>query len=397
MAEIHKKADGKETANGDIPVVAPINIGKGIKWNAGTKQYDVSIAQNQPIHVNDNGDLEVRVSNLEDNLLRVLDGKLYYGTKPRAELAHLYVDAVNGVDQDPLKVNGAGTRANPLRTFKYAATLAEKGTTRTIYLKEDQDHYVYQSQYFKIKSGGLSVYAYGETFDGFYREEHGNGLLAAIKLINSQLEPRLVLQGANIQQYKDSTQDFDRLNISVFTTDSNTYLLFEGVRLVNDLGFNFKVSVRRMNNAEGGIRDVNVNPFRIILGSNSRLSLTHTRVTTIGSPNITGDVEETTELMRLGNLKEKDSRGLYLTSFFYGLGLDININGLRIDTAECYLYGTQGWSSIYGSDTTVNTQSLSGITDVTKRIFNVRFDKLAEGIEQIIVPTTTIPTSYWKF
>ena len=33
MAEQHKKADGTQTVNGDIPVVAPNNIGKGIKWN----------------------------------------------------------------------------------------------------------------------------------------------------------------------------------------------------------------------------------------------------------------------------------------------------------------------------------------------------------------------------
>lgn len=397
MAEIHKKGDGKETTNGDIPVVAPINIGKGIKWNAGTKQYDVSIAENQPIHVNDNGDLEVRVSNLEDNLLRVLDGKLYYGTKPRAELAHLYVDAVNGVDQDPLKVNGAGTRANPLRTFKYAATLAEKGTTRHIWLKEDQDHYVLQSQEFLIKSGNLYIYPYGEIHDELLAIDKGNTYLSRAALLRQEKEPRLVFKGVSINRYQDSQQDFDRLQSQTFYTETNTLLSFEGVRLVNDLGFNFKVTVRRFNNAEGGIRDVNLNPCRINMGNNSRLNFINSRCTTIGRPNVTGDVEETTELMRLGNLKEKDSRGLYLTSFFYGFGLDINIRNLAIDTAECYLYGNQGWHAVYGADTTVNNQGTFNITDVTKRIYNARFDNLGNGIEQIIVPTTTIPTSYWKF
>ncbi|VEH67279.1 Uncharacterised protein [Rodentibacter pneumotropicus] len=377
--------------------MAPINIGKGIKWNAGTKQYDVSIANGQPITTNEFGELVVRVSDLEDNLLRVIDGKLYYGSKPRAELADLYVDAVNGVDQDPLKVKGAGTRTNPLRTFKYAATLAERGTSRRIWLKEDQDHYVYQSQTFSIKSGNLYIYPYGEIHDALLALDKGNSYLSRAALLRQKKEPRLVLKGVGISKYEDSQQNFDRLQVQVFYTENNTLLSFEGVRLVNDLGFNFKVIVRRMDNAEGGIRDVNVNPYRIYMGDNSRLNFINSRCTTIGRPNVTGDVEETTELMRLGNLKEKDSRGLYLTSFFYGLGLDISINYLHIDTAECYLYGNQGWHAVYGADTTVNNQGTSNITDVTKRIYNARFDNLGNGIEQIIVPTTTIPTSYWKF
>ncbi|OOF40871.1 hypothetical protein BKK47_02895 [Rodentibacter mrazii] len=397
MAEIHKKADGKETANGDIPVVAPINIGKGIKWNESTRQYDVSIAENQPIHVNDNGDLEVRVSNLEDNLLRVIDGKLYYGTKPRAELANLYVDAENGVDQDPLKVKGAGTRANPLRTFKYAATLAEKGTSRNIWLKENQDHDVFQSQYFAIKTGSLGILPYGETTDRLNEKEHGNFFLMAAALIKSGEEPRLVFKGANKLPYSDSVQEFDRLQVASIYTEHNLVLTFQGVRLVNDLGFNFNVSVRKQNNVAGGIRDVNTDPWRINMGQNSRLNFINARCTTIGKPNITGDVAETNDLMRQGNLREKDARGLYLMSFFYGYGLDISIRNLALDAAECYLYGTHGWTNVYGSDTTVNNQGTPNITDVTKRIYNTRFDKLAEGVEQIVVPTTTIPTSYWKF
>ncbi|THA00482.1 hypothetical protein D3M79_04130 [Rodentibacter pneumotropicus] len=391
------KADGTNTTNGDIPVVAPINIGKGIKWNAGTKQYDVSIAENQPIHVNDNGDLEVRVSNLEDNLLRVLDGKLYYGTKPRAELATLYVDAENGIDQDPLKVKGAGTRANPLRTFKYAASLAEKGTRRMIRLKENQDHYVIASHHFMIESGNLMVHPYGELFDEMVARDHGNGFLTTLAMISSGREPRLVFKGVYKQLYQDSTQNFDRLQTSAATTHSGLLLSFGGIRLVNDLGFDFEIVVRRYDNKDGGIRGVHINPYRLWLGEESRLELVNCRCTTIGTPNVTGAVEETSEAMRISNLKTKDPRGLYVTSFFGGFGVNISVRNLWLDTAECYLYGTHGWLSPYGADTTVNNQGTNGITDLTKRIYNARFDKLAEGVEQIIVPTTTIPTSYWKF
>lgn len=389
------KADGTNTTNGDIPVVHPDNMGVGLKWNASTKKYDVAIAAGQPITANEFGELVVRVSDLEDNLIRVIDGKLYYGTKSRTELANLYVDAVNGVDQDPLKVKGAGTRANPLRTFKYAATLAERGTARVIRLKENQDHFVNQSQYFGIKSGSLSVESYGEIYDSYYSHYNRNNYLATKAMVESGQEARLVFTGASPFPYLDPTDDFDRLEIKCFYTEQNLVLQFYGVRLVNDLGFNFKVSVRKAT--VGNIRDVNVNPYRIAMGQGSRINLINARVSTIGKPNITGDGEETSEIMKQGNLKQKDGRGLYHVSMFYGLGQDIYVRGLLLDTAECYLYGTHGWIGMYGSDTTVNNQGINSIPDLTKRIYGTVFDKLADGVEQIIVPTTTIPTSYWKF
>lgn len=391
------KADGTNTTNGDIPVVHPDNMGVGLKWNPATKKYDVAIAAGQPITTNEFGELVVRVSDLEDNLLRVIDGKLYYGTKPRAELAVLYVDAVNGVDQDPLKVKGAGTQANPLRTFRYAAMLAEKGTYRTIRLKENQDHYVNHSQFFMIKSGGLSVQSYGEIYSSYYDYYNRNDFLAMVKLLEMNQVARLVFTGFSLNPYKDPTNDFDRFNFSTFYTEENLSITFYGVNLVNDLGFNGEVNVRKAAGVDGGIRSVNTNPHRIVMGSGSRISLTCARVSTVGTPNITGSVEETDENMKAYNLKQKDARGLWHISLFYGLGQDISVRSSLFDTAECYLYGTNGWSNIYGADTTINNQGISNIQDLTKRIYNTRFDKLAEGVEQIIVPTTTIPTSYWKF
>lgn len=39
----YTKGDGSKATNGDIPFVHPINIGKGIKWNESSKQYEVNI------------------------------------------------------------------------------------------------------------------------------------------------------------------------------------------------------------------------------------------------------------------------------------------------------------------------------------------------------------------
>lgn len=54
MAEQHKKADGTQTVNGDIPVVTPSNIGDGLVWIPGENKYKV-----------DNTDLMERISTLE--------------------------------------------------------------------------------------------------------------------------------------------------------------------------------------------------------------------------------------------------------------------------------------------------------------------------------------------
>lgn len=391
------KADGTNTTNGDIPVVHPDNMGVGLKWNASTKKYDVAIADGQPITTNEFGELVVRVSDLEDNLIRVIDGKLYYGTKSRAELSTLYVDAVNGVDQDPLKVKGAGTRANPLRTFRYAAMLAEKGTSRAICLKENQDHYVNHSQYFMVKSGVMALRPYGEVHDDLYQTKYNyNSHLASLDLVRQGLEPRLVFTGASLKVYSDHEDDFDRFQFACFYTEENTHISTLGIRLVNDIGFNLSVNVRKRPDGVL-VRSVSTNPYRVIMGQGSRITVADSRVSTIGTPNITGSVEETNENMKIYNLKQRDARGLWYISLFYGLGQDITLRFTNLDTSEAYLYGTNGWTEIYGSDTTVNDGGGNVITDITKRIANIRFDKLAEGVEQIIVPTTTIPTSYWKF
>lgn len=390
------KADGTSTTNGDIPVVHPDNMGVGLKWNASTKKYDVAIAAGQPITTNEFGELVVRVSDLEDNLIRVIDGKLYYGTKARTELAELFVDAVNGVDQDPLKVKGAGTQANPLRTFRYAAMLAEKGTARTIRLRENQDHYVNHSQYFLVKSGVMALHPYGEVYADLYQNKYNkNAHLSTLDLVRQGMEPRLVFTGASLRPYSDHIDDFDRFQFWCFYTEENTHISTLGIRLVNDIGFSLNVNVRKRPDGVL-VRNVNTNPHRITMGQGSRISLTNSRLSTIGTPNITGGVEETNEDMKVYNLRQKDARGLWHISLFYGLGQDINLRYTHLDTSEAYLYGTPGWDTPYGSDTTVNDGGNNVITDITKRISNTRFDKLADGVEQIIVPTTSIPTSYWK-
>jgi len=60
--------DFKDTnQGGGVLTVSNSNIGKGIKWNPDTKQYEVDVKEDSGIIINELGELEVRVSELEDN------------------------------------------------------------------------------------------------------------------------------------------------------------------------------------------------------------------------------------------------------------------------------------------------------------------------------------------
>lgn len=86
------------------------------------------------------------VSKTSGNLLQQYEDGLYYGITPPADVTNLYVDAVNGVDQNPDTVQGAGTREKPLRTIAYAMKLKPANTNSNIYLHEGQEHVLKRSE-----------------------------------------------------------------------------------------------------------------------------------------------------------------------------------------------------------------------------------------------------------
>ena len=116
---------------------------------------------------NNKGGIGVRLSSDKGNLLQQRKTGLYYGIDAPPNISNLYVDAVNGVDQHPDDVAGAGTRAKPLKTFTYANSIAFEGTTRTIHLMADQDHIVDSANESVIKQGRLTVQPYGPVFDAY--------------------------------------------------------------------------------------------------------------------------------------------------------------------------------------------------------------------------------------
>lgn len=219
MAIQHTKADGTQTENGDIPVVAPMNIGKGLLWDPATKTYYVAI-DDRTFEVDELGRLKLRISALEDNQLKVRDDGVYQGNKSRPELASLYVDAINGIDQDPLAVVGAGTREMPLRTLTYALSLADPNTIRAVFLHEAQDHRMSAIQEITLKAGSVYIESYGPRYDALISSGIHDRRTAHETVHKEGLQARIVFEGVKTRPYLD----YSEVNFLCIAVPNNTSL-----------------------------------------------------------------------------------------------------------------------------------------------------------------------------
>ena len=241
--------------------VHPDNIGKGIKWNDTTKKYEVDVKEDSGIIINELGELEIRVSELEDNALRVIDGKLYYGTRARPELANLYVDAVNGVDQDPLKVDGAGTRAKPLKTLRYALDRAEANSNRAVWLMGNQEHVFDCSTMLYLKAGQVSIQTYGADYD-VLMQQYTNNFVSQEQLVKQNKAATLKFTGIRHSLY--SAQKTNLYAFSGINIDANTSVVFQGLHIKNNIQYTLEPSSAtsslvsdycRVRSINGGIAD----------------------------------------------------------------------------------------------------------------------------------------------
>ena len=141
-----------------VTVVHPDNIGKGLLWDHVTKTYYVAIDERM-FEVDELGRLKLRVSALEDNLLKIRDDGIYQGGTARPDLQNLYVSN-QGNDSNP------GTREAPLRTIQAAVDKLENiPANYKIWLHEGhQFDWVYA-----VKSFTHVVFqVYGPTVDSQY-------------------------------------------------------------------------------------------------------------------------------------------------------------------------------------------------------------------------------------
>lgn len=391
------KGDGSLEQNGVI-VVTPDNIGKGIEWNAQTRKFDVKVAPNQPIVFNDKGELEVRVSKLENNQLRIMKDGIYYGNQARPELANLYVDVVSGVDQNPLTVQGAGTRAKPLKTVAFAIKQVETGSSSKIHLHEDQEHILDRSNEVIAKNNVvINFVVYGAKNDEQYNNTGHNQYLANIVASREGYAPKLVFKGFSTQYYRSSSGEYTRVLLNTL----NLYdcsVSFGGIHLVNDLGFTASVTSTNFDHVKDSPNYV-TNASRIALFGNGLVETRCCRFSSRGTPRLQGDLGRNVSTENNFDQYQANYSGKWNSSIFMTNGnysfMCREIYGL--DDLACYYLGSRGWGVRVGSNVSVIGESgiRPNLQALTSRIYEYTLFTEPSGDKVILSPTTNIPASEW--
>lgn len=163
----------------DVRVVAPNNIGKGIKWDEATQKYQVALGGG--LYIDGSGNVAIKISTLEDNMVRVKDGAIYQGSVP--DVGAYFVDAVNGND-----ANDGTSHATAVRTIYAALDKIKRGTNVTIYLRENQTHNVLSDH--KYIYANVTFLPYGPELDAleavWKSGETGWGQVAAKEYVNKR-------------------------------------------------------------------------------------------------------------------------------------------------------------------------------------------------------------------
>lgn len=334
-----------------------------------------------------NEKLNVALSKDNGNLLSMRDDGLYYGTQAKANVANLYVDAIKGIDQDPNKVAGAGTKENPLRTLKYANSLAEIGTNRNIYLKEEQDHYVLGTERIYIESGALNIRTYGDKVDKLL-SEYGDWNIVFWREINKEnnVLARLIFTSPAEYKYESYERKFNYPNRRAIYVNSLATVEFYGVNVVDDISFNFDYEYENKAGVHTYSNTVNGSLF---LDRQSSLKFIRCRFYSKGTPNVSGGNPS----YKVENLLERDKNNLFKTCFLYSNEAQISIGWTQgIQTLNHYFFGTSGWEARYGRG--VSISNIGGhdnnyLREVAKRIDQTQYDEIA-GVKVILAPSTNI-------
>lgn len=328
----------------------------------------------------------IRISSDNGNLLQQRQNGLYYGIEAPADLATLYVDAVNGVDQHPDNVAGAGTRAKPLKTFTYANSIALGGTRRTIYLMADQDHIVDSARASAIKDGFLTVEPYGPIPDA-YRLVHTSSVAALHAMRADNKLPRLVMTGfGTYKWYGNNVTDIAQIT-SIYNRANSEFL---GIHIVLDNEGSFDPTAPErttLQTYESAAR---------ILNENS-LTLSHGKVTskgtTVTSPQyVSGIVSAYTSKTGIISQFNKNFIGL-VASTTKGV---VNTTIINIDYGSDNMFTSfPAWGRDYYGGISLR---LSGLTDnhkITNYVFSKTFDDLPNGGKVLINPSTDVPSNQW--
>lgn len=393
MAEKNKKADGVAMAT-EIPVVAPINIGKGFKWDASTKKYNIDIApQNARVGsgltIGPNGAVNVALSKDPTNLLQMKPDGVYYGIKPPANLENLYVDAENGVDQHPDDVEGAGTRSKPLRTIAYAFSVMVPNTQSTLYLHTHQQHIVERPKVAIMKAQYVRILPYGDQFEADLKGIHNGGFSpAVVSYIERGLAPVIVFRGYTTSTYPSVSKERTVLHRHCIHIPTTQRLSAEGIIFRDDLSDHIVKNSQATTDAFS-VSDGN----RISAVAGASVELYRCKLEDSGEPSFDTALNQSSVSHVRANPRS-------LFGFLTGTNVNLILYDLLGIPSKSYILGTEGWSAKMTPATSVSLRTIGSvfagekIREVTALIHNKVIDT-QNGVKQVIVPKVDISATFF--
>lgn len=327
----------------------------------------------------------IRLSSDNGNLLQQRKNGLYYGIEAPADLANLYVDAVNGVDQHPDDVAGAGTRAKPLKTFTYANSIALEGTRRTIYLMADQDHIVDSAMPSTIKTGFLTVSPYGPIYDA-YKLVHTTSFATLNAMRDDNKLPRVVLTGFDTYKwYGNNVIDIAQIT-SIYNKANSD---FQGVHIVldNDGSFEPTAPERTTLQAYQVARILNEESLTL-----STCKIT-SKGTTVTSPQyVSGIVSDYTKETGIISRFNKNFIGLVAAPTWEVV--DTNVISIAYESDNMFT-SFPAWGRDYYGGISLRLSGLTDNHDITNYVYSKTFDDLPNGGKVLINPSTDVPSNQW--
>ena len=334
---------------------------------------------------NNNQGIGIRLSSDKGNLLQQRKTGLYYGIESPPNISNLYVDAVNGVDQHPDDVAGAGTRAKPLKTFTYANSIAFEGTTRTIHLKADQDHIVDSAKSSVIKQGRLTVQPYGPVFDA-YKAVHGASVAVFNAMRNDNKLPRLVLTGFGTYKWYGGTNT-DIVQLTSIYNNANSE--FRGVHIILDNEGSIEPTAPERTTLQAYQAARILNEGSLFL----YLSKVSSRGTTVTSPQfVSGIVSEYTKATGIISRFNKNFIGLVAST--PRAEVSTIVSNIVYDSDNMFT-SFRAWGYDYYGSISLRDSMLADNHVITNSVYSKTFDDLPGGGKVIINPSTDVPSKQW--
>lgn len=353
----------------DVKVVAPMNMGNTLVFK--DKVYNVNVGDT--LTVGEHGLVDVKLSNESGNLLQVKDDGLYYGSKPPANLANLHVDAVNGVDQHPDEVAGAGTKAKPLKTLAYAVSLSKPYTNYSIWLREDQEHIVEHGKRLNFKEGSILIQPYGPLVDSLLQTlPHRTAVHN--KLCELRKNPVIKFTGYRIEMDNGVT-DTGRINTACTYIPHNSRVVLDGVSMRN---------VQEVFTLPSGVTTATVSYYNRISCAGS-FYFTRGLLFNEGTPSMVNGSPAVT-------------RGLSLFGFVYTVNGTCTWYQIANDSENlsCFLNTHAGASTSLGSGSSIDVQAGDEelCNFVGQRIYGAIIDN-QNGVRFVVAPSTNLRAEYF--